>query len=347
MPRTRIAVVFGGRSSEHAISCLSAASVLRALDPTRYDVVPVGILPDGRWVLGSGDPAELDPVGRALPAVTDSGSDLALVTGGLRLLDEPGLPRDLDVVFPVLHGPYGEDGTIQGLLELAGVPYVGSGVFASAAAMDKQHMKTLLAGAGLPVGPYVVVRPGEVADPPFDGPWFVKPARAGSSMGISKVTDRAQLAAAVSLAREHDPKVLVEQALVGREVECGVLGGEVPSASLPAEVHVHGHEFYDFDAKYREGEGTTFDIPAHLDDATVEAVRTLALQAFSALDCEGIARVDLFLTLDGPVVNEVNTMPGFTPMSMYPRMWAATGVPYPQLVDRLVADALRRGTGLR
>jgi D-alanine-D-alanine ligase len=347
MARTRIAVVFGGRSSEHAISCISAASVLRALDPDRYEVIPVGILPDGRWVLASGDPASLEPAGRTLPAVSDSGTDLALTTGGLTALDAPGLPRGLDVVFPVLHGPYGEDGTIQGLLELAGIPYVGSGVFASAAAMDKQHMKTLLRGAGLPVGPYAVVGPGQTAEPPGAGPWFVKPARAGSSLGITKVTDRGALPAAVAAARRHDPKVLIELMLVGREIECGVLGGEPATASLPAEVHVHGHEFYDFEAKYLEGEGTTFDIPADLDAGTTGAVQTLALQAFSALDCEGIARVDLFLTEAGLVVNEVNTMPGFTPSSMYPRMWAATGVAYPELVDRLVADALRRGTGLR
>lgn len=347
MSRTRVAVIFGGRSSEHAISCLSAAGVLRALDPQRYEVVPVGILPDGRWVLASGDPAGLEPVGRALPAVSDTGTELALVSGGLRLQGEPGLPRGIDVAFPLLHGAYGEDGTIQGLLELAGVPYVGSGVFASAAAMDKQHMKTLLAGAGLPIGPYAVVRPGERADPDFAGPWFVKPARAGSSFGITKVADRAGLAAAVETARAHDPKVLVEQMVLGREVECGVLGGEVPAASLPAEVHVSGHEFYDFDAKYREGEGTTFDIPAELDEGTTRAVQSLALQAFSALDAEGIARVDFFLTDGGPVLNEVNTMPGFTPLSLYPRMWAASGVPYAELVDRLVADALRRGTGLR
>ncbi len=348
MSRIRVAVVFGGRSGEHAISCVSAASVLRALDPARYEVIPVGILPDGRWLLGDGDPAALElRDGRGLPAVPDSGAALAVVSGGLQLLDEPGLPRGVDVVFPVLHGPYGEDGTIQGLLELAGVPYVGSGVFASAAAMDKQHMKALLASAGLPVGAYAVIRPGQPVAVDFDGPWFVKPARAGSSLGITKVTGRAGLAAAVETARRHDPKVLVEQQVVGREIECGVLGGEPPTASQPAEIQVHGHEFYDFDSKYLEGEGTSYDIPADLDEPTTEAVRTLALQAFSALDAEGLARVDFFLTDSGLVVNELNTMPGFTPTSMYPRMWEASGVPYAELVDRLIADALRRGTGLR
>jgi D-alanine-D-alanine ligase len=345
--KIRVAVVFGGRSSEHAISCVSAASVLRALDPADYDVIPVGILPDGRWVTVDADPDALEIHGRQLPSVPATGSELALVTNGLRVLDEPGLPRGVDVAFPVLHGPYGEDGTVQGLFEMAGVPYVGSGVFASAAAMDKQHMKALLRAEGLPVGPYAVLRPGDPVEIDFAGPWFVKPARAGSSMGISKVTDRAGLAAAIDAARAHDPKVLVEQMVVGREIECGVLGGEPPTASLPAEIHVHGHEFYDFTSKYLPDEGTTFDIPAHLDAATTAAVQELAVRVFRAVDAEGIARVDVFLTADGLVVNEINTMPGFTPTSMYPQMWAVSGVSYPELVDRLVRLALQRGTGLR
>lgn len=350
--RIRVAVVFGGQSGEHAVSCISAASVLRALDRDRYEVLPVGILPDGRWVLTEDDPAALEPHGRALPAVPDTGSQLVVVPGGWRVLDRPGLPTSVDVVFPVLHGPYGEDGTVQGLLELAGVPYVGAGVFASAAAMDKQHMKALLRAAGLPVGPYTVLRPGDavqVPGGPDGGPWFVKPARAGSSLGISKVVEHAGLEAAIALAREHDPKVLVETMLAGREIECGVLDGDPPQASLPAEIHVHGdHEFYDFAAKYLpDAEPTTFDIPAELDEPTNDLVRRLALQAFAALDCAGLARVDMFLTPGGPVLNEVNTMPGFTPYSMYPQMWEATGVPYPELVHRLIQVALRRGTGLR
>lgn len=347
MARIRVAVVFGGRSSEHAVSCISAASVLRALDPQQYEAIPVGITLDGRWVTADVEPAALEIRDRTLPAVPPGGDELALVPGGLRVLDRPGLPAGVDVVFPVLHGPYGEDGTVQGLLELAGIPYVGSGVFASAASMDKQHMKALLREAGLPVGAYAVLRPGDPVDVPFDGPWFVKPARAGSSIGITKVTERTRLAAAVSLARQHDPKVLVEAMVAGREVECGVLGGDPPTASLPAEIHVSGHEFYDFDAKYQEGEGTSFDIPAGLDAAETVAVQEMAVRAFRAVDAEGLARVDFFLTDSGLVVNEINTMPGFTPSSMYPRMWAASGVPYPELVDRLVRLALKRGTGLR
>lgn len=344
--RIRVAVVFGGQSGEHAISCISAASVLRALDRDRYEVVPVGILPDGRWVLAPDDPAALEPVGRHLPAVAP-GPEIAVVPGGWRVLDRPTAPTLIDVVFPVLHGPYGEDGTIQGLLELAGLPYVGAGVFASAAAMDKQHMKTCLAGAGLPIGPYTVLRPGDAVTAPGDGPWFVKPARAGSSLGITKVELQSGLDAAVATARRHDPKVLVEAMVHGREIECGVLDGDPPRASVPAEIHVDpGHAFYDFDAKYLD-DSSRFEVPADLDAARTAQVQDLALRAFAALDCAGLARVDFFLTADGPVVNEINTMPGFTPQSMYPRIWAASGVGPTELVDTLVRVARARGTGLR
>lgn len=347
--RIRVAVVFGGRSGEHSISCISAASVLRALDREAYEVLPVGIRPDGRWVLAPDDPEALEPHGRDLPAVDGSGTEVAVVPGGWRTLDRPELPTGVDVVFPVLHGPYGEDGTIQGLLELAGLPYVGSGVFASAAAMDKQHMKALFAAAGLPIGPYAVLRPGDPVQAPGDGPWFVKPARAGSSLGITKVTEVSALAAAVELAREHDPKVLVEAMITGRELECGVLDGVPPRPSVLAEIHVQGaHDFYDFEAKYLPGrDATTFDIPAHLDQETTDRIRSLSVQAFQVLDCAGLARVDFFLTADGPVLNEVNTMPGFTPVSMFPQLWAASGVPYPELCDELIRLALVRGTGLR
>lgn len=347
--RIRVAVVFGGRSGEHAVSCISAASVLRALDRERYEVLPVGILPDGRWVLAPDDPQALEPSGRELPAVADTGTELAVVPGGWRALKDPALPTEVDVVFPVLHGPYGEDGTVQGLLELAGVPYVGAGVFASAAAMDKQHMKALLIADGLPVGPFTVLRPHDPVRTPGDPPWFVKPARAGSSLGITKVRRVEDLGAAIAAAQRHDPKVIVEQMLVGRELECGILDGEPARASVPAEIHVHGeHDFYDFAAKYLPDDApTTFDVPAHLDQQNTEHVQNLALRAFAALDCAGLARVDMFLTADGPVLNEVNTMPGFTPHSMYPQMWAASGVSYPALLDQLISVALRRGTGLR
>jgi D-alanine-D-alanine ligase len=349
--RIRVAVVFGGRSSEHAISCVTAGSVLAALDPERYDVVPVGITGAGRWVLAD-EHAVLAIQGRELPHVADTGSSVALSGDPTAV---PAALQGVDVVFPLLHGPYGEDGTLQGLLELAGVPYVGSGVFASAAAMDKVHMKKLLAVAGLEVPAYAVVREGRAvsADVLDLGlPVFVKPARSGSSIGISKVTRREELEAALELAHSHDPKALVETAVVGREIECGVLAGidgAAPEASLPAEVRIAaGADFYDFEAKYMPDSGTEFDIPPDLPADVIARVQQLALVAFEALDCEGLARVDVFVTPAGRViVNEVNTMPGFTPVSMFPQMWAASGVDYVTLVSRLIDDAVRRGTGLR
>jgi D-alanine-D-alanine ligase len=355
-----VAVVFGGRSTEHAISCVSAGSVLEAIDRERFDVLPIGITTEGRWVLAADDPATLKIRGRELPSVDPTGTALALpgdpTAKGLVVLEPGDVPDELgsvDVVFPLLHGPYGEDGTLQGLLELAGVPYVGSGVFASAASMDKHHMKQLLESEGLAVPPYVVARQGEPVAPDIDRlglPVFVKPARGGSSIGITKVGDAAGLDEALAEAWRHDPKALVEQAVVGREIECGVLAGSDgrPEASVPAEIRITGgQDFYDFEAKYLT-DSTEFDIPPALPEETLTRIRTAAVRAFRALDCEGLARVDFFVTPHGGVlVNEVNTMPGFTPASMFPRMWAAAGVDYPTLVSRLLDDALRRGTGLR
>jgi D-alanine-D-alanine ligase len=358
--KIRVAVVFGGRSTEHAISCVSAGSILAALDPDQYEVVPVGITRDGAWVLASGDPARLSIADRRLPEVTAAaGSAVVLpadpTAAGLMVLDPvAGVGRlaGVDVVFPALHGAYGEDGTIQGMLEMAGIPYVGANVFASAAAMDKEFTKKLAAAEGIPVGPYAVLRAGcslSEADRDRLGlPVFVKPSRAGSSYGITKVADWAGLDAAVAAAREIDPKVLVEAAIVGREIECGVLEGEaggVPEASLLAEIHVAGHEFYDFEAKYLEG--SNYTIPADLPDRVTRVVQEYARRTFTALDCAGLARVDFFVTPDDRVfLNEINTMPGFTPTSMFPLMWAATGLEYPKVVDRLIRTALRRGTGL-
>jgi D-alanine-D-alanine ligase len=347
--RLRVAVIFGGRSSEHAISCVTAGSVLDSLDPAHYDVVPIGITTEGRWVLT--DASALAMRGRELPAVSAAGASVVLPGDPTAL---PGELAGVDVVFPLLHGPYGEDGTLQGLLELAGVPYVGSGVFASAAAMDKHHMKRLLHEAGLNVPRYVVVRAGRPVPATVNDlgwPVFVKPARGGSSIGISKVARREDLDAALDAAYRHDPKVLVEAAVVGRELECGVLAGPdgVPEASLPAEIRIAaGADFYDFEAKYMPDSGTQFDIPPDLPADVVGLVRVTAIDAFDALDCEGLARVDFFWTDSGTLmVNEVNTMPGFTPASMFPKMWAASGVDYPTLVSRLISDAVRRGTGLR
>jgi D-alanine-D-alanine ligase len=358
--KTRVAVVFGGRSTEHAISCVSAGSILTALDPDEYEVVPVGITREGRWVLASGDPARLSIADRRLPEITASAGAAVVLppdptASGLLVLDPAAGVSSLagvDVVFPALHGAYGEDGTIQGMLEMAGIPYVGANVFASAAAMDKEFTKKLAAAEGIPVGPYVVLRAGSSlseADKERLGlPVFVKPSRAGSSYGISKVSDWSQLDAAVATARQIDPKVLVEAAIVGREIECGVLEGEAggsPEASLLAEIHVSGHEFYDFEAKYLDA--GSYDIPADLPAEVTREVQEYACRTFTALDCAGLARVDFFVTGDNEVyLNEINTMPGFTPTSMFPRMWAATGLEYPKVVDRLVRTALRRGTGL-
>jgi D-alanine-D-alanine ligase len=357
MGKIRVAVVYGGRSSEHGISVVSAGSVISALDPDKYEVVPVGITPAGGWVLTAGDPAAMRITGRTVPTVSE-GAAVVLpgdpTTKGLVTV-EPGAGvqalESVDVVFPVLHGRFGEDGTIQGLLEMAGVPYVGPGVFASAAAMDKEHTKTLLGAAGLDVGRYAVIRrrddPLPVAVHDLGLPVFVKPARAGSSIGITKVADWDALDDAVTTAFDHDTKVLVEAAVVGREVECGVLedADGRPEASVPAEIKlVRGHDWYDYDAKYLD-DACDFDVPAQLPPAVTAAVQAAACRAFTALGCEGLARVDFFVTPDERViVNEVNTMPGFTPISMYPRMWEASGVPYPELVDRLIQAALRRGT---
>lgn len=367
--RPRVMVLFGGRSGEHAISCATAGGVLRALDRDRYDVVAVGITPTGRWVLAEDDPDRWAIRDGRLPQVEDTAAHVLLPQATddreVQVLEAGSLPRTLgtvDVVFPLLHGPFGEDGTLQGLLELADVRYVGAGVLASAVGMDKHMMKLVLAGHGLPVGPFTVILPGE-ADRDPDGvaqrvaalglPLFVKPARAGSSLGITRVDDLADLPAAIAAAQEHDPKVVVEAGIVGREVECGVLGGRDGArarASLPGEIVVTDprHTFYDFEAKYLDEAGVTLACPADLPADVVARVQDTAVRTFEAIGCEGIARVDVFVTDGGEVVvNEINTMPGFTPYSMYPRMWEASGVTYPELVDELVRLALARPTGLR
>ena len=360
MAKVNVAVVFGGRSSEHAISCVSAGQVMAAIDRAKYEVTPIGIATDGRWLLQRGDEALAITDGR-LPAVEHGDAvTLTSVPGQAVVTDSGAALRDIDVVFPLLHGPWGEDGTIQGLLELAGLPYVGSGVYASAASMDKVHMKAAFRAAGLPTGAYEAIadrqwrtdRASVLARVAALGfPVFVKPARAGSSVGITKVHDASGLEAAIEAARVHDPKVIVEAGIIGaREIECGVLVGAdgEPRASVIGEIRVHpDFEFYDFAAKYLD-DGADLVIPADLPAPVADRVRALAVAAFEALDCEGLARVDFFVTDDGEVLlNEVNTMPGFTPVSMFPRLWAASGVTYAELIDLLLADALRRGTGLR
>jgi D-alanine-D-alanine ligase len=350
--RIRVAVVYGGSSSEHAISCVSAGSILRNLDPERFEVVPVGIARDGSWVRAEVDPDELAIADGKLPQVNGAAASPLESVGEIL--------AGVDVVFPILHGPYGEDGTIQGLLEMAGLPYVGAGVLASATGMDKEFAKKLMAAEGLPIGDYVVLRPDrsapgaeEIARLGF--PMFVKPARGGSSIGVSRVTEAAGLPAAIAEARLHDPKVIIEAAVNGRELECGVL--EFPDGAVRAStigeirVSVGGRDcdapgFYDFETKYLD-DAAELDVPANVDDPTEKLLQDLAIRTFNALDCQGLARVDFFLAEDGPVVNEINTMPGFTTISMYPRMWGASGVDYQTLVGTMVDTALARGTGLR
>jgi D-alanine-D-alanine ligase len=361
--RPRVAVVFGGRSSEHSISCISAGSVIAALDPEKYDVVPVGIATDGRWVLESSEPGHLAlGPGGELPEVSGK-REVALTPGqGLVVTDPGDVPDvlgDVDVVFPVMHGPWGQDGTLQGLLEMAGVRYVGAGVLSSAVGTDKHFMKQLFMAAGLPVLPYVLVKPRQWEQDPaavreaveaLDYPVFVKPARAGSSYGISRVDAADGLDAAIEDARRYDPKVVVEAAASNaREVEIGVLqglDGGPPETSAIAEITVAPeHVFYDFEAKYLE---TSYRIPALLEENLAEQVHDLAVRAFETLDVEGLARVDFFVMPDNRViVNEVETMPGFTATSMFPLLWQESGLSYPALVERLVQLALDRDTGLR
>ena len=332
--RIRVAVVAGGRSSEHEISLASARSVLEALDPERYETTTIAIGRDGRWALGSGEEraaleGESVPVTQSLPVVADSKPAQALGA--------------VDVVLPVLHGPFGEDGTVQGLLELAGVPYVGAGVAASALCMDKDLFKAVLRDRGIPVARNVTLRLGDEIQNPFGYPVFVKPARLGSSVGISKAHDEAELEAAVALARRHDEKVLVEEFVAGTEVECGVLGNvrPAPLASVVGEIVPHA-EWYDYAAKYDAG-GSDIIVPARIPEETAARVQELAIDSFIATECEGMARVDFFVRKGGEVVvNEINTIPGFTSTSVYARLFEASGIPYGKLLDRLIELALER-----
>ncbi len=366
--RPRVALVFGGRSSEHPVSCATAASVMAAIDTTRWDVVPIGITPEGQWVVSSAAPEELEIAAGRIPQVTGGEENVVVPLGSAHTdfqVVRQGMPPEalghVDVVFPLLHGPFGEDGTLQGLLEMADLRYVGCGVASSAMMMDKHHMKVVFESAGLEVGPYRVVtdrrwradRQGALdAVSELQLPLFVKPARAGSSMGITRVDDLADLESAIETAREHDMKVVVEEGIDGRELECAVLdghGADAPRASTVGEIVVSGgHGFYDFEAKYLDEQSTTLSAPAEAPAEVIEEIRRLAVVAFEAADCEGLARVDFFYTTDGRlVINEINTMPGFTPYSMYPALWAASGIEYPALIDELLTLALERPLGLR
>jgi D-alanine-D-alanine ligase len=370
--KIRVAVVFGGRSAEHAVSCASAGLVLGAIDPERYDVLPVGITRAGRWVLTSADPARLALSSGALPSVEAVAMPGVSVTpaagphgGGLVFSGPAAVPSELgevDIVLPLLHGTYGEDGTIQGLLEMAGLRYAGAGVLASAAGMDKEYMKLLFAVRGLPIGPYVVVRDRDWSSPldrkrvldevaELGWPVFVKPARGGSSIGTSRVSGPSSIEEAIADARRYDRKVLVEAAIDGAEVECAVLegvDGGPAEASVPGMIVVGQQSaWYDFEAKYLAAE-SRMEIPAPIPAEAAARVQSLACAAFDAIGCEGLARIDFFYTTPGDVlVNEINTMPGMTPTSGFPMMWAASGLSMPELIDRVITTALAKPDGPR
>ena len=360
MPKLTVALLFGGRSAEHTISCATAGGVLSAIDRDKYDVIPIGITRDGAFTLQPDDAAlfALNPT--AMPAVTDNGSRVlwpdSAATRELSVTDAAGQRRSLgtvDVVFPILHGPFGEDGTVQGMLELLGLPYVGNGVLASALGMDKHFTKTALEAVGVTVAPWVTVSPAQWAadNDLWRGraaslglPVFVKPARAGSSVGVTKVTVAEKLDAALEVAWAEDGKALIEQAIVGRELECAVLSGRDGSAtrvSLAGEIIVPGDGFYDFEAKYINDSAAQLVCPAELTEGELAEMQRVAARSFEAIGGSGLARVDFFYTGTEFVVNELNTMPGFTPISMFPKCWAASGLAYPQLIDELIELGLR------
>jgi D-alanine-D-alanine ligase len=373
--KIKVAVVFGGRGPEHPVSCMGAGNMLAGIDRTRYEVIPVGITTEGNWVLVADDPERLAVTGGELPtvaAVAEPGSAVVPWSGGGVVATAPTqIPHvfgDVDVVLPVLHGPYGEDGTIQGLLELAGVRYVGAGVLASAVSMDKEYMNLIFRAKGLPVGPFVVVSERDWPDVQSETlsveakrvlddieelgwPLFVKPARGGSSIGTSKAHTMDELREAIATARQYDPKVLVEAAIDGVEVEVSVLeglDGAPPDTSLPGQLLIDGgEEFWDFEAKYLDA-ASGMAIPAPIPDSAIEEIRRLAAAAFDAVSCEGLARVDFFYTRDGEILlNEINTMPGLSPASYFQKMWEASGMSFPQLVDRMLQTALKKRRGLR
>jgi D-alanine-D-alanine ligase len=377
--KIRVAVLFGGKGPEHAVSCMGGGNMLASIDRAKYDVVPIGITREGDWVQVADEPARLAIAGHKLPSVEDAaepGSAVAAQAGSEVVASAAGhiphLLGEVDVVLPVLHGPFGEDGTVQGLLEIAGVPYVGAGVLSSAVSMDKEYMKLIFAARGLPVGPYVVVRErdfpvaeDEAADlaayperkrvldeiAELGWPLFVKPARGGSSIGTSKAHDLTQLRESVALARQYDPKVLIEAAVDAREIEVSVLEGEngaPPDTSLPGQLLIDGgEEFWDFEAKYLDA-ASGMAIPAPVPDAVAQEIRRLAALAFDAVSCEGLARVDFFYATDGRIlVNEINTIPGLSPASYFQKMWEVTGLPFPKLIDRLLQTALNKRPGLR
>ena len=349
--RLKVGVLFGGRSAEHEVSIISARNVIAALDPQRFQPVAIGITRSGRWIQQSTQRLLRERGDPRFVQLSAEGPEVSLLPSRRSDGEEAG--RSLDVIFPVLHGPQGEDGTVQGLLDLADVPYVGAGVLGSAVGMDKDVMKRLLRDVGIPVARFVVARrydyrrnASEVLAEiePLGYPLFVKPANLGSSVGVTRVLSRTQLPAALQAAFDYDLKVIVEESITGREIECSVLGNDAPVASIAGEIVVtHPDGFYSYDAKYLDDEGARLKIPAEIDDATSREVQRLSLATFRALECSGLARVDFFLRPDGQLlVNEINTLPGFTAISMYPKLWAASGVPPRELISRLIDLAIER-----
>lgn len=356
-----VALLFGGRSSEHGVSCVTAAGVLSALDRELFDVIPVGITRAGETILlNEEDLAGFDLTGEALPELSGNGTEVlwpaAAGSRELRVIEADGTLRsvgEIDVVMPTLHGPYGEDGTIQGLLELVDLPYVGSGVLGSSLCMDKHVAKTVLDAVGVPVAPWHTVTQGELTRDPhkidrldegLSYPLFVKPARAGSSVGVTRVTSKAELPAALDVAFAEDTVVLVEEGVNGREVEIAILSGRNGSGPRPStvvgEIVFSGRAFYDFEAKYLGAAGVDLALPADITTEELAVLQEVAIRAFEQTQCAGLARVDFFLTATGPVLNEINTMPGFTPISMYPRLWEESGLDYSSLITELLELAL-------
>ena len=336
--KIRVALLFGGRSAEHEISLRSAKNVAEAIDKNKYEVVAIGIDKSGYW-LPPAESGRLLASSSSVPAHISKDSGIALIAGGNE--------HQVDVVFPILHGPFGEDGTVQGLLRLANVPFVGAGVLGSAVAMDKDVTKRLLRDAGLPIPNFLVATKENpvtfrTAQRTLGMPLFVKPANLGSSVGIAKVRDEKEFKGAMKEAFRFDTKVLIEESIKGREIECAVLGNEKPAASVPGEIIVH-HDFYSYEAKYLDENGASLEIPAKLPKEIAEKIRGLAIQVFQTVSCEGMARVDFFLTDSGKIyVNEINTIPGFTSISMYPKLWEYSGIPYRKLIDKLIMLAMER-----
>ncbi|MFA6006172.1 MAG: D-alanine--D-alanine ligase [Candidatus Paceibacterota bacterium] len=348
--KIRVGVLFGGKSAEHEVSLQSAQNIIKALDRTKYDVVPIGIDKHGKWLLH--DPLNylLNAADPKLIKLNSSSRSVALApesAGKITALSTQEPMGSIDVVFPVLHGPFGEDGSIQGLLKVANVPFVGAGVLGSAVGMDKDVMKRLLRDAGIPIGKFITVAGYEKitfaqAKKKLGTPLFIKPANMGSSVGVSKVKNEKEFKSALAEAFKYDTKVLIEEMIVGREIECSVLGNEHPMASVPGEVIPH-QDFYSYDAKYIDPDGAGLEVPAKLPKNIVKKVQDVAIKTFKALNCEGLGRVDMFLKKNGQIfVNEINTIPGFTKISMYPKLWEASGMPQPKLLDNLIKLGIER-----